>query len=124
MYGEVTKAQKYLKNGKSAGEDGIKSERLKHLGQEGIRRLHELIVKIHENQAGFRQGRGTQDWIFGMRQISEKVMIEEDRVYMCGIDVENAYDTLSRELGIVWKTTVLQQDYRKLSKIYIETQQI
>lgn len=48
---EVTKALNRLKNDKSAREDGIKSEMLKHMGQEGTRRrLYKLIVKVEKEE--------------------------------------------------------------------------
>lgn len=50
-YSEVTKAIKELKNNKAPGEDSITPELIKSAGFECQKRIHQLILKIWENEA-------------------------------------------------------------------------
>ena len=50
-----------------------------------------------EEQVGFRSGRGCEEHIFVMRQLAEK-MIEKDRkMYAVFVDLEKAYDKVCRD---------------------------
>ena len=52
---------------------------------------------VMDKQGGFRPGRGCVDQIFNVRQVIEKV-IEKDRVaFAAFVDLEKAYDSVSRE---------------------------
>lgn len=48
----------------------------------GNRLRADFEKSLLENQAGFRPGRGPQDWIFSLRQISERALSEKV-FYMC-----------------------------------------
>ena len=45
-----------------------------------------------EKQAGFRDGRGRSDNIFVMRQLAEKAIEKDCKLYIVLIDPEKAYD--------------------------------
>ena len=51
-------------------------------------------------QGGFRVGREYNDQIFAMKQLVEKT-IKKDKIYMTFVDLEKAYDNVSREK--LWK---------------------
>ena len=57
--------------------------------------------KVGEEQAGFREGRGCTDQIFVVRQINEKYLAKEKRVFWAFMDLEKAYDKVDREA--MWK---------------------
>ena len=64
------------------------------------RRLREL-VSINRMQFGFSKGRGTTDAIFTLRQVQEKMLEKKKKVYMAFLDLEKAYDRVSREV-VYW----------------------
>ena len=55
-----------------------------------------------EEQAGFRVGRGCRDQIFVMRQLAEKTIEKDGKMYAAFIDLEKAYDKVWRE--DMWRT--------------------
>ena len=58
--------------------------------------------KVMDEQEGFRSGRGCIDQIFAVKQIFVEKTIEKDKkVYMAFVDLEKAYDNVSREK--LWK---------------------
>lgn len=56
---------------------------------------------IEETQCGFRKGRSTQDLIFAIRQVSEKLINKGREIHMCFIDLEKAFDRIHKEQ--IWK---------------------
>lgn len=56
-----------------------------------------LEPTLQGSQAGFRPGRSTQDWIFTIRQICEKTLQKNGKLYLCAIDLEKAFDTIPRK---------------------------
>ena len=52
---------------------------------------------LEESQSGFRKGRSTQDHIFTIKQIIEKVAQQGRAVYIGFIDLEKAFDTVPRD---------------------------
>ena len=68
-----------------------------------IRRLKlKLDQEISEEQAGFREGRGTRDQIVNIRNIIEKCKDHRLPLYMCFIDYSKAFDCVSHPQ--LWKT--------------------
>lgn len=66
-------------------------------------RLRDIIEpKLEQEQAGFRPGYSTQDHIFTIRQISEKLLERNRDMYVCFIDLVKAFDMILRTL--IWKS--------------------
>ena len=53
--------------------------------------------EVMEVQGGFRRGRGCVDQIFTIRQLSEKVLEKNKQMVIACIDLEKAYDKVSRD---------------------------
>ncbi len=53
--------------------------------------------KVMEVQGGFRRGRSCVDWIFTIRQLSEKVLEKNKQMVMACIDLGKVYDTVCRD---------------------------
>ena len=49
---------------------------------------------IGEEQCGFRQGRGSMDQVFAVRQVCEKYHANGKDVFWAFMDLEKAYDTI------------------------------
>ena len=56
---------------------------------------------LPETQCGFRQGRGTVDMIFTVRQLQEKCREQNRGLYITFVDLTKAFDTVNRD-GL-WK---------------------
>ena len=50
-----------------------------------------------KSQAGFRPGRSTVDQLFTLRQIAEKYLEKDNKLYCCYIDFEKAFDSVWQE---------------------------
>ena len=50
------------------------------------------ILKLEDEQQGFRSGRSCVDAVFIMRQITEKAIEYNKPVFICFIDLEKAFD--------------------------------
>ena len=50
------------------------------------------VVSIDDSQFGFVPGRGTTDAIFVVRQLQEKYLAANKRLYMAFVDLEKAFD--------------------------------
>ena len=65
-----------------------------------IRILERIRVKteteIADEQAGFRQGRGTRDQITNLRILMHKAR-EHQQLYMCFVDFKKAFDSISHD---------------------------
>ena len=61
--------------------------------------------QVMEEQAGFRVGRGCRDQIFVMRQLAEKTIEKDGKMYAAFIDLERAYDKVWRE--DMWRTLAM-----------------
>ncbi|KAJ2944193.1 hypothetical protein O0L34_g18171 [Tuta absoluta] len=63
-----------------------------------LSRLETLAARIYpESQCGFRGGRSTTDMIFTLRQLQEKCREHRTPLYMAFVDLNKAFDTVSRE---------------------------
>ena len=62
--------------------------------------LLKQLVSIDDSQFGFFPGRGTTDAIFIVRQLQEKYLAANKRLYMAFLDPENAFDRVPRK--VIW----------------------
>ena len=64
------------------------------------KRLRSLI-DISEDQFGFMKGKGTTDAIFIVRQVQEKNLEKQKKIFHAFLDLEKAYDRVPRDV-IYW----------------------
>ena len=67
------------------------------------------LVLIDDSQFGFIPGRSTTDAIFVVRQLQEKYLAANKRLYMHFVDLEKAFDRVPREV-IWWALRKLRVD--------------
>ena len=58
------------------------------------------VVSIDDSQFGFVPGRGTTDAIFVVRQLQEKYLAANKRLYMAFVDLEKAFNRVPRK--VIW----------------------
>ena len=58
------------------------------------------LVSIDDSQLGFVPGRGTTDAIFVVRQLQEKYLAANKRLYMAFLDLEKMFDQVPRM--VIW----------------------
>ena len=58
------------------------------------------LVSIDDSQFGFIPGRGNTDTIFVVRQLQEKYLAANKRLYMAFVDLEKAFDWVPRK--VIW----------------------
>ena len=56
------------------------------------------LASIDDSQFGFVPGRGTTDAIFVVRQLQEKYLAANKRLYVAFVDLEKAFDRVSRKV--------------------------
>ena len=70
----------------------------------GIKRVIEKItrerISIDDMQFGFMPGRGTTDAIFILRQLQEKHLAKNKKLYFAFVDLEKAFDRVPRK--VIW----------------------
>jgi hypothetical protein len=59
------------------------------------------MVEIDEMQCGFMPGKGTVDALFMARMLQERYGRKKRKLYMCFVDLENAFDRVPRKV-IEW----------------------
>ena len=68
----------------------------------GIKRVIEKIIRegisIDDMQFGFMRGRGTTDAIFILRQLQEKDLAKNKKLYFAFVDLEKAFDRVPRNV--------------------------
>ena len=58
------------------------------------------LVSIDDSQFGFVPGRGTTDAIFVVRQLQEKYLAANKRLYMAFVDLEKVFDQVPWK--VIW----------------------
>ena len=58
------------------------------------------VVSIDDTQIGFVPGTGTTDAIFVVRQLQEKYLAVNKRLYMAFVDLEKAFDCVPQK--VIW----------------------
>ena len=76
-------------------------------------KIFSRAIFLHENQCGFRQGRGCTDQLFSPWVLMEKAREFHKPIYICFIDLRKAYDSVS--CISLW--TVLQRSYSIPTKL-------
>ena len=70
----------------------------------GMERVIEKIIRerisIDDMQFGFMPGRGTTDAIFILRQLQEKHLVKNKKLYFAFVDLEKAFDRVPRK--VIW----------------------
>ena len=66
------------------------------------------VVSIDDSQFGFVPGRGTTDAIFVVRQLQEKYLAANKRLYMAFVNLEKAFDRVPRK--VIWALRQLGVD--------------
>ena len=56
------------------------------------------MVKVDEMQFGFMPGKGTIDAVFFSRRLQEEYLDKEKKLYMCFVDLEKAFDRVTRRV--------------------------
>ena len=57
------------------------------------------FVSTNDSQFGFLPGKGTPDAIFVEKQLQEKYLAANKRLYMAFVDLEKAFDDFERSCG-------------------------
>ena len=81
------------------------------------------IVKISKQQYGFVRGRGTVDAIFVIRQLQEKRLEGNQKLFCAFVDLEKAFDRIPREV-VFWclrKRRVPEKLVRLVEMMYKRT---
>ena len=65
-----------------------------------VNSLIRQVVSIDDSRFGFVPGRGTTDAIFVVRQLQEKDLAANKRLYMAFIDLDKAFDRVPRK--VIW----------------------
>ena len=58
------------------------------------------LVSIDDSHFGFVPGRGTTDAIFVVRQLQEKYLAANKKLYMAFVDLEKGFDRVPRK--VIW----------------------
>ena len=67
------------------------------------KRVKQILLKqLEESQSGFRKRRIWQDYIFTLKQISEKIRIHDQKIYMGFVDILKAFDGVPRKQ--IWQS--------------------
>nr|GEW58383.1 retrovirus-related Pol polyprotein LINE-1 [Tanacetum cinerariifolium] len=138
--GEVRVALQKMGCNKAVGPDQFPIEAWRCLGNEGgdaqacsnymgikllshTMKLWERVIerrlrretRVPENQFGFMPGSSMTEAIHLLRSLMEKCMERQRDLHMAFLDLEKAYDSISREL--IWRTLIDKETPRRYSRI-------
>ena len=85
------------------------------------RRITPLIErKLSENQLGFRRGRGTRDGIFQVRQLGERMIKRNRKLYVAFIDYAKAFDRVQHQklIEIMKRAGIPELEVRLIANLY------
>ena len=54
------------------------------------------MMKVDEMQFSFMPGKGIIDVVFTLRRLQEEYLDKENKLYMCFVDLEKAFDRILR----------------------------
>ena len=78
------------------------------------------MVKVDEMQFGFMPGKRMVDAVFILRGLQEEYLEKEEKLYMCFVDLEKAFDRVPRKV-VEWATRkrdVLEVMVRAVMSLY------
>ena len=94
----------YKGKGDALGRGNYRGLKLLDHVMKGIERVIEKIIRerisIDDMQFGFMPGRGTTDAIFILRQLQEKHLAKNKKLYFAFVDLEKAFDRVPRK--VIW----------------------
>ena len=62
------------------------------------KRVREILDKqLEESQSGFRKRKGCPDHTFTLKQISEKIRVHDQKIYVDFVDILKAFDSVARK---------------------------
>ena len=76
--------------------------------------------KLSENQLGFRKGRGTREGIFQVRQLGERLIQMNRKLYMAFIDYSKAFDRVQHQklMDLMKRTGIPELERRLIANLY------
>ena len=93
----------------------------------GIERVIEKIIRkrisIDDMQFGFMPGRGTTDAIFILRQLQEKHLAKNKKLYFAFVDLEKAFDHVPRKVMVGHAKTWHRGMYCAIRAGYVQQHQ-
>ena len=94
----------YKGKGEALDRGNYRGLKLTEQAMKVIERIVDSLIRqkvtIDESQFGFVPGRGTTDAIFVVRQLQEKYLGVNKRLYMAFVDLEKAFDRVPRK--VIW----------------------
>ena len=85
-----------------------------------MNRIDEKINKhISQTQSAYRKNRSTTDIVWAHRWITAKTQIQDITVYITGIDMSTAFDTIDREKIIKIAEQIIDEDESRILRILL-----
>jgi len=110
---EVRSVLKKMKRHKAPGLSGLVAEMIQARGDIGTQWILDLC---NDMQFGFMKGKRTIDAIFMARRMQQNFRVKGKELYLCFVDLKNAFDRLPREV-ISWAMCKLGVEKRLLSTV-------
>ena len=85
-----------------------------------LRRINSKVDQfVSHRQAAYRSGRSTTDIIWAYKWIIAKTKVAKIRVYITGIDMSSAFDTIEREKLLNILDTFLDEDESRIIRVLL-----